>query len=171
MNFSVFAVVSLLKQIAEVLSKYNYNSRRFLERVCLGKTTNNNESLHRLISRRMPKGGKITNDSYRLAAALAVIQYNDGVSVITKIFQHLSIEPGRRMTNLLRDLDARRVYDAKRRASQKQGSLGVEQEMIPMKQIQKHEEGYLPGRYTLAQEDSSIDDTDNSEDDFFYDNY
>ena len=99
-----------------------------------GKTTNNNESLHRLISRRISKGGKITNDSYRLGAALAVIQFNDGVSVITEIFRYLSIEPGRRMTNLLRELDAKRVSDAKRKASQRQESLGVEQEMMkPMK--------------------------------------
>ena len=64
--------------------------------VRFGKTTNNNESLHRLISRRIPKGGTITNDSYRLGAALAVIQFNDGVSGIAKIFQRLRIEPGRR---------------------------------------------------------------------------
>ena len=61
-----------------------------------GKTTNNNESLHRLISRRMPKGATITNDSCRLGEALAVIQFNDGVSGITKIFKCLRIEPGRR---------------------------------------------------------------------------
>ena len=160
-----------IKQIAEVLTKYNYNSARFLERVRFRKTTNNNESLHRLISRRMPKGGKITNDSYRLGAALAVIQFNDGVSVRTEIFRYLSIEPGRRMTNLLRELDAKRVSDAKRKA-QRKGSLGVEQEMMkPMKQIQKYEEGYSAGKYTFAQEDSSLDDTDNSEDDFSDDNY
>ena len=157
-----------IKQIADVLSKYNYNSPRFLERVRFGKTTNNNESLHRLISRRMPKGATITNDSYRLGAALAVIQFNDGVSGIMKIFQRLRIEPGRRMTKLFRDLDARRVYDAKRRASQRQESLGVEQEVMkPMKQIQKYEKGYSAGKYTYALEDSS----DSSEDDFSDDNY
>ena len=90
----------------------------------------------------MPKGGTITNDSYRLGAALAVIQFNDGVSGITKIFQRLRIEPGRRMTNLLRELDAKRVSYAKRKASQRQGSLGVEQEVMKlMKQIQKYEKG------------------------------
>ena len=143
--------IDKIKQIAEVLSKYNYNSPRLLERVRFGQTTNNNESLHHLISRRMPKGGTITNDSYRLGAALAVIQFNDGVSGITKIFQRLSIEPGRRMTNLLRELDARRVSDAKRRASQRQGSLGVDQEVMkPMKQIQKYEKGYSAGNYTFG---------------------
>ena len=143
-----------IKQIAEVFSKYNYDSPRF-QRVRFGKTTNNNESLHRLISRRMPKGATITNDSYRLGAALAVIQFNDGVSGIMKIFQRLRIEPGRRMTKLFRELDARRVYDAKRRASQRQESLGVEQEVMkPMKLIQKYEKGYLAGKYTYALEDS-----------------
>ena len=156
-----------IKQIAEVLSKYNYNSPRFLERVRFGKTTNYNESLHHLISRRMPKGGTFTNDSYRLGSALAVIQFNDGVSGITKIFKCLRIEPGRRMTKLLRELDAKRVSDAKRKASQRQGSLGVEQEVMkPMKQIQKYER-YSAGKYTFALEDSS----DHFEDDFSDDNY
>ena len=116
----------------------------------------------------MPKGATITNDSYRLGAALAVIQFNDGVSGIMKIFQRLGIEPGRRMTKLFRELDTRRVYDAKRRASQRQESLGVEQEVMkPMKQIQKYEKGYSAGKYSFALEDSS----DSSEDDFSDDNY
>ena len=72
------------------------------------------------------------------------------------------------MTKLFRELDASRVSDAKRKSSQRQGSLGVEQEVMkPMKQIQKYEKGYLAGKYTFALENYS----DNSEDDFSDDNY
>ena len=147
-----------IQQISDVISKYRYNCSELIERVRFGYTTNNNESLHRLISRSAPKTGPVGNHAYRLSAALGVIQYNDGFHGITSIFKQLGIEPGRHMIQLFNDSDSRRVSQSVRLFEQKE-KLGVE-EMKPMKQMKKYTKGYSSGKYTVTKPDSSSEETD-----------
>ena len=80
-----------VRQLFQFLNDNKYNSLDFLMRVCFGFTTTNNESLHRMLTRKVPKTGKVSYETYRLGAALAVIKYNDGVTTIANILKRLGL--------------------------------------------------------------------------------
>ena len=63
-----------IRQLSQYLSDNKYNSPHFLKRVRYGFTTTHNESLHRMLTRKVPKTGKVTYDTYRLGAAQGRIQ-------------------------------------------------------------------------------------------------
>ena len=146
-----------IQQISDVISKYRYNCSDLIERVRFGYTTNNNEPLHRLISRTVPKTGPVGNHAYRLSSALGVIQYNDEFYGITRIFKHLGIEPERHMIESFNGSDSKRVSQSRLWAQKEK--LGVE-ETKPMKQMKKYTRGYSSGKYIVAKPDSSSEDTD-----------
>ena len=98
-----------IRQLSQYLSDNNYNSPHFLERVRYGFTTTHNESLHRMLTRKVPKPGKVTYDTYRLGAALAVIQYNGGVTALAPILRRLGIDPRKRILTLFGELDNNRI--------------------------------------------------------------
>ena len=133
-----------IRLLSQYLSDNKYNSPHFLKRVRYGFTTTHNESLHRMLTRTVPKTGKVTYDTYRLGAALAVIQYNDGVTALATILSRLGIDPRKRVRDLFIELDNTRLDQAKRASLQKQQKLDVIQleDMKPMKQLQKYDVGY-----------------------------
>ena len=75
-------------------------------RVCFGFITTNNESLHRMLTRKVLKTGKVSYETYGLGAALAVIQYNDGVTALANILKRLVIDPRKRIFELFQELFA-----------------------------------------------------------------
>ena len=93
-----------VRQLYQYLSDNKYNSPHFLKRVLYGFTTTHNESLHRMLTRKVPKTGKVSYETYRLGAALAVIQYNDGVTALVNILRHLGIDPRKRIRDLFIEL-------------------------------------------------------------------
>ena len=116
----------------------------------------------------------MTYDTYRLGAALAVIQYNDGVTALATILSRLGIDPRKRILALFRELDNTRLDQAKRASDQKQQKLDAMQleDMKPMKQLQKYDVGYSSRQYSHAQPDSPLanivpsENEDLSEDEF-----
>ena len=121
-----------------------------------------------MLTRKVPKTGKVTYDTYRLGAALAVIQYNGGVTALAPILRRLGIDPRKRILTLFGELDNNRIDQSKRAADQKQQKLDAMQleDMKPMKQLQKYDVGYSSRQYSHAQPDSPIDNivpSDNEE--------
>ena len=49
-----------VRQLSQYLSDNKYNSPHFLMRVCSGFTMTHNESLHRMLTRKVPKTGKVS---------------------------------------------------------------------------------------------------------------
>ena len=126
-----------VRQLSQYRSDNKYNFPHLLTLVCSEFTATNNESLYRILTRKVPKTGKVF-ETYRLGAALAVIQYNDGVTALANILKRLGINPRKRILELLQELDNKRLYQAKRASSQRQQKFDVMQleDMKPMKQLQ-----------------------------------
>ena len=118
-----------------------------------------------MLTRKVPKTGKVSYDTYRLGAVLAVIQYNDGVTALANILRRLGMNPRKRILDLFKELDNNRLDQAKRASLQRQQKLDVmqQEDMKPMKQLQKYDVGYSSGKYSHAQADSPLDNIDPSD--------
>ena len=98
-----------VRQLSQYLSDNKYNSQLFLMRVCSGFTTTHNESLDRMLTRKVLKTGKVSYDTYRLGAALAVIQYKNVVTALANMLKRLGIDPRKRILGLFKELDNNRL--------------------------------------------------------------
>ena len=87
---------------------------------CSGFPMTHNESLHRMLTRKVPKTRKVSYETYRQGAELAVIQYNDGVTALANILKRLGIDPQKRILDLFKELDNNRLYQANTALSQSQ---------------------------------------------------
>ena len=68
----------LSEYIQKLFSDYKYNSPDFIKKICDGKISNNNESLHHILFQMVKKTEQVSETVMRLGSALAVIRFNDG---------------------------------------------------------------------------------------------
>ena len=102
--------------ITEIERMYERLSKQDLLEGCLGGDTQNNcESLNHLIWARYPK--TIASGRDTLAAAGAVLGFNDGTITISSILESFGIEPGHNTMSALSKFDKNRIRQSKQRSN------------------------------------------------------
>ena len=96
---------------------------------CLhGETQNNSESINSVIWKRCPKDIFVGRTTLEIGVALAVINFNDGISGALKVFKNLKVKPGRNCiayctqndNNRIRNMESISTAEVKQRRKQLQ---------------------------------------------------
>ena len=94
--------------IQDIFANYGYNEPDFVRKICDGRTSNNNESLHHVLFQMVKKTEQVSNTVMRLGAALAVIRFNSGYRGIRELFETLQIPVNHDLEKLFTSFDTRR---------------------------------------------------------------
>ena len=127
-------------------------------------TTNHNEARHSFLNDKAPKKYHVGYDALKLAAALAVIRYNEGFKPVHNIIQSRSpSNPFIRTKEGFRLLDNKRIMIFKK-PSPWTDTLAKEEinQAERREQILKFGDGNSHGRYSLTK--SVIEDVDSDSD-------
>ena len=106
--------MALVEHVKRIFSEHRYNDEKFIETLSFGMTTNHNEVMHGILFGMVPKREKVGLDGLKLAAALAIIRYNDGYNGVWNIFQSFcQSEPFIHTKEAFRLLDNIRIMTSK----------------------------------------------------------
>ena len=94
-------------------------SEDLLSKCLHGSTQNNNESLNALVWKRCPKDVFVGIDVLNLGCCSAIINFNDGLNGINKIFEKLYLKPGHYSSSFLALSDLKRVRNMEKKCNEK----------------------------------------------------
>ena len=141
------------KAVKEVLIKIfkDLSSDVLLSKCLHGQTQNINECLHSLIWQRCPKEVHTSRMTMEIAAASAVVQYNEGATRINCVMKRLGIVPGKFMTKAGKIRDKKRLNNSLRKSSEtgKKRRKQLRSARKGYEDKEKEQEGdiYLSGAY------------------------
>ena len=139
--------------VKEVLIKIfkDLSSDVLLSKCLHGQTQNINECLHSLIWQRCPKEVHTSRMTMEIAAASAVVQYNEGATGINCAMKRLGIVPGKFMTKAGKIRDKKRLNNSLRKSSEtgKKRRKQLRSARKDYEDKEKEQEGdiYLSGAY------------------------
>ncbi|KAH9372084.1 hypothetical protein HPB48_017425 [Haemaphysalis longicornis] len=121
------------------------SDRKLLERCQRGKTQNNNQSLHSMISALAPKERHASLFTVVAAVGEAVMKFNAGYArSATGILKELSLTPGRQNSERLAEKDKRRMTASARKHA---FADNVKQALGKRHRTDKSQQDYVPGGY------------------------
>ena len=86
---------------------------------CLhGSTQNNNESLNALVRKRCPKDVFVGIYVLNLGCYSAIINFNDGLNGINRVFEKLYLKPGHYSSSFLSSSDLKRVTNTEKKCNE-----------------------------------------------------
>ena len=107
--------MALVDHVKRIFSEFRYNHEEFIQAVSFGMTTNHNEAIHTFLNDMAPKKDHVGFDALKLAAALAIIRYNEGFKPVHNITHSLSpSNPFIRTKEGFRLLDNKRIMNSKK---------------------------------------------------------
>ncbi|WAR14575.1 hypothetical protein MAR_004680, partial [Mya arenaria] len=104
-----------------------YTSAKMTEKLATLSTTNPNENINMMISRKAPKGSHYTeSESFDIRVSAAVAQENEGYAYILKVNDAHSLSPGHITTKRCHELDKKRQFNATQHSTVKQKRRRIE---------------------------------------------
>ena len=82
---------------------------------CLHESTQNNKSLNALVWKRCPKDVFVGIDVLNLGCCSAIINFNDGLNGINRVFEKLYLKSGHYSSSFLASSDLKRVRNMEKK--------------------------------------------------------
>ena len=109
--------------------------------ICLhASTQNNNESLNALVWKHCPKDVFVRIDVLNLGCYFAIINFNDGLNGINRVFEKLYLKPGHYSSSFLASSDLKRVRNMEKKYNEKEKSRRKQLRSIRKGFLDKDEE-------------------------------